>query len=164
MSYASLRFSKGNDRAPQQRNSSQVSDRQLATPLNILLVEDDASDVMLAEISLDAAKLNFNLFTLNNGAGVLPYLQQKGHYSYMPRPDVLMLDLSLPNKDGFEILAELAETKCYSQLPIVILTGDKHCSFLKDSYDLNIVAYLTKPCSADKIRGAMMERNRPQAS
>lgn len=126
-------------------------------PFNILLVEDDASDVMLAEIALDATQLDYELHTLPNGSEVLSYLCGRGKYGDKPRPDVMMLDLSLPTKDGFEVLAELSENpQRHGNLPIVILTGDTHSAFLRASYGLNIAAYVIKPCSASKIRDAML--------
>lgn len=124
-------------------------------PMHILLAEDDASDIMLTEGALNDANVDYELHTLGNGADVLPYLRGQGKYCDDPKPQLLMLDLSMPGKDGFEVLAELsAKPERFSDLPIIILTGDKHCAFLKNSYNLNIVAYLTKPCSAEKIQRA----------
>jgi CheY-like chemotaxis protein len=126
------------------------------TPIHILLAEDDASDVMLTESALDAAAPDCYLHTLRNGADVLPYLSGQGKYRGQPRADMLMLDLSLPGKDGFEVLAELAaRSERYGDLPIVILTGDRQCAFLSGSCELNIAAYLTKPCSPEKMQQVM---------
>lgn len=130
-------------------------------PMNILLVEDDASDVMLAEIALEAARLEYDLFTLADGAEVMPYISKHGKYRDEPRPDMVMLDLSLPRMDGFEVLAQLAsQRRRFGDLPIIILTGDTHSAFLKSSYGLNIAAYLTKPCSAKKMREAVAAARR----
>lgn len=124
-------------------------------PIHILLAEDEESDVMLTETALDDAHIDYDLHTVNNGAEILPYLRGQGAYCNMPAPEVLMLDLSMPGKDGFEVLAEMSEkSERFGDLPIIILTGDTGSAFLKHSYDLNIAAYLTKPCSAQKIQSA----------
>ena len=131
------------------------------SPLRILLVEDDFSDIMLTEIALDATHVDYELHTLGNGADVIPYLRGQRKYQGEPNPDILMLDLSLPSKDGFEILAELSiNAERYRNLPIIILTGDTHCAFLKTSYDLNIAEYLTKPCTSEKIERAIIAINK----
>ena len=127
--------------------------------IDILLVEDNTSDAMLAEISLDETDINYKLHTLKNGAQVVPYLlnQLKARDGHIP--DALILDLSLPAVDGFEILSTLTEialiSESISKLPIIILTGDTHCVFLKRCYGLNIVEYIIKPCSTQKIKAAM---------
>jgi CheY-like chemotaxis protein len=126
------------------------------SPLGILLVEDEASDALLAEAALDDADLDYEMRTLQDGQEVLPYLYRQGKYRDERRPDIMFLDLSLPTKDGFEVLADLAEQPGrFGDLPIVILTGDTHCAFLKQSYGLKIAAFLAKPCTAEKINAAM---------
>jgi len=130
-------------------------------PLAILLVEDEASDRVLAKAAFDTAGLACEIQTLQDGREVLPYLQRQGKYSDTCMPDVMFLDLSLPAKDGFEVLADLAEQPTrFGHLPIVILTGDTHCAFLKHSCDLTIAAYVTKPCTAEKISAALADIQR----
>ncbi len=129
---------------------------QVGQPINVLLVEDDDSDVMLAEVALENTDIDYSLRTLNSGVEVLPYLQHEQKYYEGRKPDVMLLDLSLPTMDGFEVLAKLAEqSDSFGDMPIVILTGDTRCAFLKYSYGLNIAAYITKPCSSDKITRAL---------
>ena len=130
--------------------------RTAIAPVDILLVEDEDSDVMLTEISLLSARVKYNLHRLSSGRDVIPYLFSAGKYQNAKKPAILMLDLSLPDKDGFEILAELAAMpERIKKLPIIILTADSHSMFLKHSYNLNIVAYLSKPCTAEKMRAAV---------
>ncbi len=126
-----------------------------AQTLQLLLVEDDPSDTALTKIALDASGTAYKLHTLSSGADVLPYMTE------WRKPDILLLDLSLPGKDGFEVLAELSsQPSRFGSVSIVILTGDTHCAFLTHSYGLNIAAYLTKPCTCDKIRSALVAVNR----
>ncbi len=130
--------------------------RYADSPLDILLVEDDASDRMLIEMSLDDAHVKYAMHALKDGQAVLPYLHRKGKYCDEGIPDIMFLDLSLPTKDGFEVLADLAEHSAYfSDLPIVILTGDTRCAFLTHSYGLKVAAYITKPCTPEKISAAL---------
>lgn len=129
---------------------------EVTHPFHILLVEDDSSDIMLTEMALDATGVDYDLHTLHRGDEVLPYLRHQGKYEAMPRPDLLMLDLSLPIKDGFEVLAELGGlSERFGEMPIIILTGDTSSSFLKGSHDLNVAAYLTKPCSIRALRNTL---------
>lgn len=136
--------------------ASSAAARCTAVPLDILLIEDNDSDILLTEIVLDATKIDYALHIVKSGADVLPYLRRRGRFGKAQHPDIMLLDLSLPEKDGFEVLAELAShAQKFAGIPIVILTGDSHCAFLKRSYDLNIAAYVTKPCSTEKIRAAL---------
>lgn len=121
--------------------------------VDILLVEDEQSDVMLTRIALDAAEIPYELHTLEKGEDVMPYLDHEGLYADESTPDLVMLDLGLPHMDGFEVLAELAaNTRPYRNIPIVILTGMEHFEYLQKSYHLWIAAYLTKPCTSEQIR------------
>lgn len=142
---------------PKSSSMSSRAGNKNTSPLNILLVEDDDSDVTLTETALDAMNMDYNLYILRNGTEVLPYLYRQGKYYNKLKPDVLLLDLSLPTKDGFEVLAELAShDDSFHDIPIIILTGDTHSAFLKHSYELNVVGYFTKPCSAEKINNMLM--------
>ena len=166
MSYAALNVTRAIAAPAEKPIYPRLYNINRSAAIRILLVEDDASDIMLTKIALDAAGMDYNLCTLKNGEEVVPYLRRQlknrdGHI-----PDVLLLDLSLPEVDGFEILSTLAEMSVISEristLPIVILTGDTHCAFLKRCYGLNIMEYLTKPCSAEKIHNLMnaLRRNK----
>ena len=124
-------------------------------PLRILLVEDNASDAMLTEMALDSTFADYELYTMDNGKDVMPYLHRQGKFKDEHKPDMLLLDLSLPTKDGFEVLSEMAmQSERFGDIPVVIQTGDRHSEFLKHTYGLNIVAYITKPCTATKLRRA----------
>jgi len=125
-------------------------------PLDILLVEDEASDARLTEAALCEADIEYEMHRLRDGCEVLPFLSRLGKYQGERTPDIMFLDLSLPAKDGFEVLSDLAgQPGRFSDLPIIILTGDEHCAFLKRSYGLYIAEYMTKPCTAKKLRAAI---------
>lgn len=153
MSYTALKNRAIAPKIDEYLNPSDSYKQEVAeAPLQILLVEDEASDVLLAEYSLDLANIEYELHTLRNGSEVMPYLKRQGAFRDEQKPDLLMLDLSLPKQDGFEVLASLAANAGrYRSLPIVILTGDSQCSFLRNTFALNIVAYITKPCTVEKI-------------
>ena len=125
------------------------------SPFSILLAEDETSDIVLTEIALDESELDYELYTVKNGMEAVSYLRRQASTPEGRMPNMLMLDLSLPNMDGFEVLTQLAElaihSNRFSDLPIVILTGDSNSTFLKRCYGLHIVAYIVKPCSAKNI-------------
>lgn len=155
MSYAALATAEIIDSSAEHKRWKPAPHADTPVPIHILLAEDDESDITLTKYALDGAEIDYELHTLSSGAEVIPYLRGQGRYRDEPKPQLLMLDLSMPGKDGFEILADLSDKpECFGDLPIVILTGDKHSSFLKKSYGLNISAYLTKPCTAEKIQSA----------
>jgi CheY-like chemotaxis protein len=120
----------------------------LDEPLDILLVEDVTSDAVLTKISLDATRIPYCLTTLSNGDQVQPYLRDRQR----KRPDLVMLDLGLPGMNGFELLATFAANPFMMRaVPIVILTAHKHLEYLRKSYPLQIMSYITKPCSVENM-------------
>jgi CheY-like chemotaxis protein len=129
--------------------------RKLMDSWNILLAEDDPSDVKLTEISLSAADIPFTLHTVTSGKDVLPNLRGNKTHEFLFPPDLVILDLSLPDKDGFEVLAELANAPEHlKHLPIFIVTGFEHYRYITQTYDLWIPAYISKPCTSEKIQQA----------
>lgn len=132
--------------------------------IDVLLVEDDDSDVALMDLALDAAGIACRLHVLRKGSDVLPYLTRQGKFAGAPRPDVVLLDLGLPGSDGFEVLAEIAQLPAPSRdVPIIILTGYEHFDYVRKSYNLWIPAYLTKPCCVDSLREAFSRISRISA-
>ena len=121
----------------------------LQLPLRILLVEDDAADASLTQIALDATNIPCDVMRLEKGDEVIPYLTKSSHLLPNVLPDLIMLDLGLPKQDGFEIISELAALPAAMRnVPIVILTGYEHFSYLTQHYQLWIPAYLNKPCDS----------------
>jgi CheY-like chemotaxis protein len=127
-----------------------------ATPLKILLVEDNASDAELTRISLDSTDIPYTLQRLQKGTDVIPYLTHKGFFIDKAVPDLILLDLGLPCENGFEVLEEISKLRgAVRGIPLVILTGFQHFSYLKQSHELCVTDYITKPCSTEKLRGIL---------
>lgn len=127
--------------------------RTVTLPVKILLVEDDNADAELTRLALDRVTVPHTLVQLRMGTDVLPYLKHEGLFTDESAPDLILLDLGLPGEDGFEILEELAELHGTPlDIPVVILTGYEHFSYLKKTYELSVTDYLTKPCSAEQLQ------------
>ncbi|MDE3015836.1 MAG: response regulator [Pseudomonadota bacterium] len=119
--------------------------------LHILLAEDDDSDVMLTECALDKTYIHHNLHRVKNGDEALQYLRREGTFAAATPPDLILLDLSLPAIDGFEVLAALTQEARFSQTPIIILTGAEHYRHLLNAHGLWLSDYLAKPCNPEKL-------------
>jgi response regulator RpfG family c-di-GMP phosphodiesterase len=131
-------------------------------PVNVLLVEDVTSDALLLRLALDASRLPYTMHTLRQGDSVLPWLIRAEAQHTLP--DVILLDLGLPNIDGFEILADLATASpALRAIPIVILTGFEDFEYVRSSYNLPVAAYLTKPCNKNKMRTILGQIKRQKA-
>lgn len=131
-------------------------------PIDILLAEDNASDVALAEYALDETYIPHRLRVVKSGAEVLACLRGEPPFDHEPKPDLVLLDLSLPEKDGFEVLAELTEEAAFAQIPIIILTGAQHYQHILNSYSLWLSDYVNKPCSPDKLIEAFGKLHSPK--
>ena len=132
------------------------SKRQGTPPLDILLVEDNASDVFLTNIALDTTRVPYRLQTLRKGNEVLPLLRNRLCCETPILPDLMMLDLGMPGTNGFDVLEQLAAAPPpVRALPIIILTGYRNFEYLQKTHDLWIAGYLDKPCDPHKLRGIM---------
>jgi chemotaxis family two-component system response regulator Rcp1 len=114
-------------------------------PAQILLVEDSPGDIRLTREALRDAKIANELQVVGDGEAALDFLHQRGPYADMPRPDIVLLDLNLPRKDGREVLQEMKADEELRRIPVIVLTtsvaeGDVLCS-----YDLHVNAFVTKP-------------------
>ena len=98
--------------------------------INILLVEDNPGDVRLTVEALKEGKVNNRLHIAKYGMEAMDFLYRRGDYSDVPRPDLILLDLNLPKKDGHEVLTELKEDPVLKRIPVVVLTGLKKASRL----------------------------------
>jgi two-component system, chemotaxis family, response regulator Rcp1 len=114
-------------------------------PIEILLVEDSPSDAKLTIEALKAGKIANNLNHVVDGVEAMEYLRQKGKFAKAPRPDLIMLDLNLPRKDGREVLAELKNDPSLKTIPIIVLTTSRSDKDVLQSYELNANCYITKP-------------------
>lgn len=114
-------------------------------PVEILLAEDNPGDVKLTEKALENGNLANNLHVVNDGVEALEFLFQRGEYVDKPRPDLILLDLNMPRKDGQGVLEELDDDEDLRRIPVVVLTSSAAEEDIVKSYDLNANAYLTKP-------------------
>jgi CheY-like chemotaxis protein len=121
----------------------------LGKPIDILLVEDNPGDVRLTtEVFKDSKILN-NLSVVADGVETLAFLRREGRYANAPRPDLILLDLNLPKKDGREVLAEIKTHPNLQRIPVVILTTSQAEQDILKSYDLHANCYITKPVDLD---------------
>ncbi len=114
-------------------------------PIEILLVEDSPSDAALTIEALKEGKIANRLTHVEDGVEAMDYLRQKGKYDKARRPDLIMLDLNLPRKDGREVLAELKNDPELKLIPIIVLTTSHSDKDILQSYRLNANCYITKP-------------------
>ncbi|MDN3511051.1 MAG: response regulator [Candidatus Jettenia sp. CY-1] len=116
-----------------------------ALPIEILLVEDSPGDVRLTQEALKESKLKNNLHVVGDGAEAMAFLRKKGKYAAVPRPDLILLDLNLPKKDGREVLTEIKTDNNLLHIPVVILTVSRSEEDILRSYGLHANCYIVKP-------------------
>lgn len=116
--------------------------------MNVLLVEDDPSDVLITREAFEQHPHN-RLDVVNDGAAALAYLRHEQPYADAPEPDLILLDLNLPRRDGREVLAEVKEDPALSHIPIIVLTTSSAEEDVLRSYQLHANAYVTKPMDFD---------------
>jgi CheY-like chemotaxis protein len=114
-------------------------------PIEILLVEDNPGDVELTREALAGAKVCNSLNVVDDGAKALDFLGQKGEYAGKPRPDLILLDLNLPKKDGREVLTQIKADPSLAQIPVVVLTTSQAEEDILRAYKLHANCYITKP-------------------
>ena len=113
-------------------------------PKTILLVEDNKADVRLVQEALKNSCLNYEMVSVRDGMAAMAYLHQEGEYATAIRPDLIILDLNLPKKDGREVLAEIKTNNQFKRIPVVVLTTSKNEDDIHQSYDLNANCFITK--------------------
>jgi two-component system, chemotaxis family, response regulator Rcp1 len=114
-------------------------------PIEILLIEDSPGDVRLTVEALKEAKVLNNLIVAADGAEAMEILRRKGNHGTKPRPDLILLDLNLPKKDGREVLAEIKADPNLRRIPVVVLTTSRSEEDVVRAYDLHANCYITKP-------------------
>jgi CheY-like chemotaxis protein len=122
-----------------------------APPVEILLVEDNPGDYRLTQEALREGKVYNNLYWAQDGVEALEFLRRRGRYSDVPRPDIVLLDLNLPKKDGREVLSEIKGDENLRSIPVVILTTSQAEEVVVRSYDLHANCYVTKPVDLEKF-------------
>ncbi len=125
-------------------------------PIEILLVEDSATDVMLAEEALAEGKVRNHLHVVKDGVEAMAFLRQQGPYAASPRPDLVLLDLNMPRKDGREVLAEVKADPSLKQIPVVVLTTSRAEQDVLKAYGLHANCYITKPVDFDQFAAVIL--------
>jgi CheY-like chemotaxis protein len=122
-----------------------------ARAVDILLVEDNPGDVELAREGLRACKIRNTLYVVADGLEASAFLHRTGAYASRPRPDIILLDLNLPKRDGRDLLREIKEDKDLKQIPIVILTISAAEEDIVRCYTYHANCYVTKPLGMDQF-------------
>ena len=128
-----------------------MKSRPNAEPIEILLVEDNPGDARLAVEALKESKVNNSLHHVEDGVEAMRFLHREDQYAYAPRPDLILLDLNLPRKDGREVLADIKADPALKLIPVVVLTTSAAERDLVRTYDLNANAYIVKPLDLDQF-------------
>ncbi|MGZ4903624.1 MAG: response regulator [Halobacteriota archaeon] len=126
-------------------------------PLEILLVEDNPVDIKMTQEAFKEGKLLSNLNVVTNGVAAIEFLRRKGRYKEAARPDLILLDLNLPQKDGREILKEVKSDDALRTIPVVVLTTSDDIDDVKNAYADMANCYITKPIEFDEFI-AVIER------
>ena len=117
--------------------------------IDILLVEDSPGDILLTQEAFHCAKVRNRLHITRDGADAMDFLRREGAYGQAPRPDLILLDLNLPKKDGRTTLAEIKEDDSLKTIPVVILSSSSANTDILSSYQLRANCYITKPVDLD---------------
>jgi len=120
-------------------------------PIEILLVEDNPGDVRLAKEALEDSPVRNHVSVAADGEVALRFLRREKEFANAPRPDLILLDLKLPKKDGFEVLAEIKADRKLRAIPVVVLTTSDAPEDVHKAYDLQANAYVTKPHDLDEF-------------
>ena len=120
--------------------------------IEILLVEDNEDDIDLTKIALRKGKINNNLFVMMDGEEAMDFLHKRNGYEDQPSPDIILLDLNLPGKDGREVLQEIKGDANLKRIPVVILTTSTADEDILTAYDSHANCYLAKPLDFDRFK------------
>ncbi|HEX8949806.1 MAG TPA: response regulator [Dissulfurispiraceae bacterium] len=128
-----------------------MEERRSGVPIEILLVEDNPGDVRLMEEALKDAKIYTHLHVARDGEEAMQFLRREGEYAGVHRPDLIMLDLNLPKKDGREVLAEIKDDPVLRRIPVVVITTSRAEEDIVRSYNLHANCYVTKPVDFEQF-------------
>ena len=113
--------------------------------IQVLLVDDNPTDVLITQEALDQAKVFITLHVVDNGAEAMAFLHREGAHADAPRPNLIMLDLNMPGKHGQEVLAEIKFDEKLRAIPVVVLTTSKSAADVKKAYGCHANCYIAKP-------------------
>lgn len=122
-----------------------MSEPRRCTPATVLLVEDNPGDIRLTKEAFKEGNIDNDLYVVTDGVEAVDFLYQQGEHADAPRPDMVLLDLNLPRKNGDEVLDDIQKSPDLKAIPIIVLTGSKAQEDIVKSYQLCANAYLTKP-------------------
>lgn len=128
-----------------------MSPRPATQPIEVLLVEDNPGDVRLTREALRDGKVANNLSVVPDGVEALAFLRRQGRYADAPRPDLILLDLNLPKKDGREVLQDIKADPVLQRIPVVVLTSSEAERDIAQAYALHANCYITKPVDLDQF-------------
>jgi len=120
-------------------------------PIEILMIEDNEGDLFMTTQAFAAAKIANSLHVVRDGVEALDYLHRRGEFADALRPDLVLLDLNLPRRDGRQVLAEMKGDPVLRSIPVVILTGSKAEDDVAKMYDLHANCYIVKPVDFDSL-------------
>jgi CheY-like chemotaxis protein len=120
-------------------------------PMEVLLVEDSADDVFLTQEAFADAEREVNLHVARDGEEAMAFLRREGQNAEAPRPDLILLDLNMPRKDGREVLTEIRRDKALTDLPVVVLTTSSSDEDILHAYREHVNSYIRKPVTFDKF-------------
>jgi len=132
-----------------------VAGEATGRPIEILLVEDNPADVRMTVEALKDCRVGNTLSVVEDGEQALSFLRKSDGYSERTRPDLILLDLNLPRKDGHEVLAEIKADPDLRKIPIVVLTTSENERDIRKAYDLNANCYITKPGGLEQFVSVM---------
>lgn len=124
---------------------------EMGKPVEILMIEDNLGDVRLTTEALRETKVRNNLNVVGDGEEALAFLHREGKYANAPRPDLILLDLNLPKKDGREVLEVIKSNEDLGRIPVVILTTSRAEEDILRTYNLHANCYITKPVGLDQF-------------
>jgi two-component system response regulator len=126
-------------------------DWNTSTPVQILMVDDNLADVRLTEEAMSFTKIRNKIYTVSDGEQAMAFLRRQPPYAEAPRPDLILLDLNMPRKNGMEVLEEIRQDAQLTLIPVVILTTSQQETDIIQSYRLHANAYVTKPVDLDQF-------------
>jgi CheY-like chemotaxis protein len=124
---------------------------QESRQIEILLVEDNPGDVRLTQEAMRAARMTNTLHVVDDGIQAMEFLRRRSHFKDAPRPDLILLDLNLPKKDGRAVLSEVKTDPDLRRIPVVVLTTSRSEEDVLQAYDMHANAYVTKPVNLDQF-------------
>jgi len=129
--------------------------KDAAPPIQVLLVDDNPGDVRLTQEAFKDAKVHLEMHVAFDGMEAMEFLNREGRFAESPRPDLILLDLNLPRKDGREVLADIKNDPSLKMIPVVILTTSASDVDIERSYLLHANCYISKPVDFDEFVAAV---------